>query len=254
MKRLRKHAQIGVRWLRCGWRLFQRNPWLLSGMALASMAIIILLTLVPLLGALLIALAAPILMASAILTVHDLSKQKIPLPASLKFAAFARGPKELFRVIGDEKHIVTVFLVGIYALTVTLLINILAYLTSGVAWVSDLSSLDVETLLKTLATRLVVLMLYLSLAVSLIYAIPLIFLQDEPVVPAIGRSLRAGARHAVALLVIVGFLLAPFALGAIASLVSRLTAYVIWLVGGTFVLPVFIASCYCSYRTVFPAR
>ncbi len=254
MKRLRKHASMGLRWLRCGWRLVKRNPWLLLGIALAAMIIIIFLTLIPFLGALLIALVAPVLAASAVLTVHDLSKQKVALPASLKFAAAARAPKELFRIVSNEQQLMSLFLVGAYALTAALLINILGHLASGGAWIADLSGLELATLIKALATRILVLMLYLVLAVSLIYAIPLIFLHDQPVVPAVGHSLRAGGRHVLALLVMMGFLLAPFVLGAIVSSFSPLAAYVVWLVGGTFVLPAFIASCYCSYRTVFPAE
>ncbi|MFQ6022138.1 MAG: hypothetical protein ACE5NW_05400 [Acidiferrobacterales bacterium] len=254
MVQLRKQAKMGARWLDCGRRLVKRNPWLLSGMALAAMAIIILLTLIPLLGRLLIALTIPLLAASALLTVHDLSRQKIALPTSLKFAALARAPKELVRVITHEKHVMTVLMVSIYTLAVVLLINILAHLISDGAWIGNLWTLDTVTLFSALVTRLVALVLYLGLALSLVYAIPLIFLQDQALVPALSQSFRAAGRHIVAVLVIMGVLLAPFILGTLTSTVSRTATYLIWFVGGTLVLPVFVASCYCSYRTVFPAE
>ena len=51
MKRLREQTKIGVRWLGCGWRLLRRNPWLLLGMGLTSIALIIVLSFIPFAGA-----------------------------------------------------------------------------------------------------------------------------------------------------------------------------------------------------------
>lgn len=254
MVRLRKHVKMGVHWLNCGWRLFHRNPWLLVGMGCVSILIIILLTLVPFIGSLTIPFIAPILMSSAMLVVDELSKQKIALPPSLRVAAFARSPKELFRAIGNDQHIMAMLLMGIYALAVALLINISAHLISGGAWASDLLGLDATTLLKALATWLVIFLLYLVLAVSLIFAVPLVFLQNEAVVPALGHSLHAGSQYIIDLLVIIGLGFAPFALGAIVSPLSILITYMIWFIGGALALPIFITSCYCSYRTIFPTE
>ncbi len=252
MKRLHKQAKIGIRWLNCGWRLFRRNPWLLLGMGLTSMLVIVILVSIPFVGSLVIAFLAPILMSGAVLAADELSRQKMALPASLRAAAFMRSPKVLVSVVGKSEHVATVLVMGMYTLAVALAINIAAYAISGGAWVNNLLSLDTEMMLRVLGTWLVVLMLYLVLTMSLIYSIPLIFLQGTPIVPALARSLQAGWRHLAGLIVVVGVAFIPFALGVIASPFSTIAMYTIWFLGGAIALPLFITSSYCSYRTVVP--
>ena len=253
MKRLRKQLELGVRWLDCGWRLFKRNPWQLLGMALVSMAIVILLTLIPFLGSLLVALLAPILMSSGLLAANDLGKQKMSLPASLRMAAFTHSHKALLRPLRDEKYTVTVSILAIYAVAVALLINISVEMISDGAWAWDLASVQGSDLLIALAGKAVACLLYLGLSMSLIYAIPLIVLRDESVVPALGLSLRKSARYIVSLAVILGVLVSPFLVGGLASFVFAPSSYAVWLIGGALALPLFTTSCYCSYRTVFPS-
>ncbi len=254
MKRFKKQLEIGLRWVRCGWRLFLRNPWLLGGMGLFCVVGIAALTLIPLVGGLLIALLAPVALASAYLAIDKLSRQKMALPASLRGAAIKQSPRELLGVFRDDDRAVPMVLLGIYSLAVALLINIAVQLLAGSAWVDRWMNLDAGALLGVLATAILALSLYVLLAASLVYALPLAFLQDEPLVPAVGRSLKASARHLFALSVILGLLLAPFFLGAIASYLSIWATYLAWLVVGTVVLPVVAASSYCSYRTLFPVR
>ncbi len=253
MKRLRKQLKLGVRWLDCGWLLLKRNPWLLLGMALVSMVIVILLKLIPFLGSLLVALLAPILMSSGLLAANDLSKQKMSLPASLRMAAFARSPLALLRPLRDEKYTVTMLILAIYAVTMALLINISLEVISDGAWARDLAVVQGSDFLTTLGGKSVACLLYLGLSMSLIYAVPLIVLRDESLVPALGRSLRTSARYIVSLAVILGVLVGPFFVGGLTSFIFAPSSYAVWLIGGVLALPLFATSCYCSYRTVFPA-
>jgi hypothetical protein len=253
MKRLRKQLELGVRWLDCGWRLFKRNPWLLLGMALVSMVIVILLKLIPFLGNLLVALLAPILMSGGLLAANDLSKQKMSLPASLRMAAFVRSHQVLLRPLRDEKYSGTMLILAIYAVTAALLINISVEVISNGTWARDLGSVQASELLAVLAGKSVACLLYLGLSMSLIYAVPLIVLRDESLVPALGLSLRKSARHLGSLAVILGVLVSPFFVGGLTSFVFAPSSYAVWLIGGALALPLLATSCYCSYRTVFPA-
>ena len=90
MTPLKKNAALGVRWLTCGWRLFERNPWLFVGMGLCCEVLIGVLALIPLLHGPMIALVAPMLLASAYLTIDSVVRQKLRLPAALR-GAFAAG-------------------------------------------------------------------------------------------------------------------------------------------------------------------
>lgn len=254
MKKLERQFDIGLRWLRCGGRLLQRNPYVLLGMAFVALAILLALGTIPLFGNILIALVVPIFASSAVLVADELSKQKMPLPASLRAAALMRGPKELFRVFGDEERLFPALILCLYVSIVALLATIAAHLLTGGAWASAWASLGIVGMLKVSAAWLLVLLIYLVIGASLAYAIPLAFLQDQPLVPALGRSFRASAKHMPAFAVIFGLPLVPFALGKFVLQFSAPAGYVVWLLGGVIALPLTITSCYCSYRTAFPTK
>jgi membrane-anchored glycerophosphoryl diester phosphodiesterase (GDPDase) len=92
------------------------------------------------------------------------------------------------------------------------------------------------------------------LAASLIYALPLTFLRDEPLIPALRHSLRASRHFAIALSVLLGILLAPFLVGAMVSLFSPWAGYLVSIIISSVIFPVTAASLYCSYRDIFAVK
>lgn len=254
MQRIAKHLRIGRRWITIGWQLFRRNPWLLGGMGFTTAVLISALALIPLLGSLLIALLAPILLASAYLAIDNVHKQKISLPAALRVPALKQSPRHLVDVLRDEARIFPTAVACVYSTAGALLINLLVHLLAGDAWVATWSSLEWMSLLGVFAAALLGLVLYAVLAATLIYALPLAFLLDEPLVPSLLRSLKASRHFALALLVLLGLFLAPLLLGAVVSCISPWTAYPIWLVTGTVVLPVVAAGLYGSYHDIFAGQ
>jgi membrane-anchored glycerophosphoryl diester phosphodiesterase (GDPDase) len=124
----------------------------------------------------------------------------------------------------------------------------------GEAWVANWSNLDHLTLVGVLAVALLTFVLYVLLAAALIYALPLTFLRDEPLVPSLRQSLKASRHFTAALLVLLGVLLMPLLLGAIAASLSLWASYLLWIMIGSVTLPVVSASLYCSYRDIFSAR
>jgi hypothetical protein len=254
LRRIKKRLELGKRWLKCGWRLFGRNPWLLGGMGFSCAFLISVLLLIPLVGGLLIALLAPMLLASAYLVIDTVSNQRMALPASLRLAAVMRSPKELVSVFRNEEYLLPTLVASIYSLAVVLLINLLVRLVAGNAWVGHWMNLDILSFLGVFATALFAFVLYFMLAASLIYALPLAFLQNEALLPAIGRSLKSCARYIFALLILLGLMVAFFLLGHISAYFSVWAAFFVWLVIGTVVFPIVATSLYCSYRTVFPVN
>lgn len=252
MSRLKRHSTLGVRWLSCGWRQFRRNPWLLGGMGLTCSALISLLTLVPLVGRPVIALLAPIFLASAYLAIDAMTRQKLPLPASLRVAAFKRSPHELVGVFRDEDRAIPIFLLSLCSLTVALLVDVLALLVTGNAWAKPLASLDTTALVTVLAATPLAAAIYFLLAASLVYTLPLAFLRDEPLIPALASSVKASMHYIFALLVLFAFLLAPCVIGILAARIAPWAGYGVQLLLNAVVLPLVAASLYCSYRTVFP--
>jgi len=244
---------LGFRWLRCGWRLFWRNPWLLAPMGFLCALTVSVLTLIPLAGNLLIALLAPMLLVNATLSIDTVSRQKIALPTELRRAAFEQSPRELLKVFRDPQGLMPAIAAGLYCMVVSLMISILVQLFVGDAWVNRWGNLEPGALLGVLAAALLVIVLYFGLAASLIYALPLAFLRDEPLFPALLRSFRTGMHYAAGLLAVLPLLLlAPILLGGVASYLSFWIANILWLVAGSFVLPLAATSCYCSYRSLFP--
>lgn len=254
MQRISKHFRIGRRWLTFGWQLFMRNPWSLGGMGFTTTVLVGVFSLIPLFGGLLVALLAPILLASAYLTIDGVYKQKIVLPASLRLTALKESPRQLIGVFRDATRIVPTAVACIYSATGMLLINLPAQFLTGGAWVANWSSLDRAALFGAVAATLLVFVLYVVLAASLIYALPLAFLRDEPLIPSLLRSLKASRHFVFALLVLLGVLLVPFCLDAIISKLSIWASKLAWLALGSVIFPVVAASLYCSYRDIFAVK
>ncbi|BAV34893.1 hypothetical protein SCL_2616 [Sulfuricaulis limicola] len=254
MQRISKHLRIGWRWLTGGWRLFLRNPWLLGGMGLTTAVLVGVLTLIPLLGGLLVALLAPIWLASAYLAIDSVRKMPMALPASLRLPALKQSPWQLVGVFHNHAHVLPMAVTCLFSAAAVLLTNLPLQALAGNAWVADWSSLDRTSQAGVLVAMLLVFTLYAVVAATLIYALPLAFLRDEPLIPALQHSLRASRHFAVALLVLLGLLLAPFLLGALVSRFSGWAGYLVSLIISSVIFPVTAASLYCSYRDIFDAR
>jgi len=254
LKRFWKHLRIGRRWLVNGWQLFMRNPWLFGGMGLTAAVVLGVLALIPLLGGLLIALAAPIMLASVYLSLETTYRHNMVLPAELRMPALMQSPRQLLDVFRNENWVLPAVTTSVLSITTVLLINLLVRLVVGEAWVANWSNLDHVTIFAVLAVALLTFVLYVLLAASLIYALPLTFLRDEPLVPSLWQSLRASRHFTVALLVLLGVLLIPFLLGMLAASLSLWAGFLLWLVVGSITLPVVSASLYCSYRDIFTAK
>lgn len=250
--RLKRHGALGMRWLRCGWRQLRRYPWLLGGMGLSGSFFISVLLLIPLVGRPVVALLAPIFLASAYLAIGAATRQKMPLPPGLRLAAFKQSPRELLGVFRNEERVVPILLVSLSSLTVALVVDALALLAAGNAWSKPWGSLDVLPLLTVLITTLFLLAIYFLLAASLIYTLPLALLQDQPLFPALRLSFKAGVHYRIALVVLFAPLLVPTVIGALVASVAAWAGYAVQVILNAIALPVVAASLYCSYRSVFP--
>ena len=231
-----------------------RNPWLLGGMGLTAAVVLGIFELIPLLGGLLVALVAPIMLSSVFLSLETIYRQNMVLPAELRLPALKQSPRQLLEVFRDEKRVLPAATASVLCVTAVLLIHLLVRLVVGEAWVSNWSNLDHLTLFGMLAVALLTFVLYVLLAAALIYALPLTFLRDEPLVPSLRQSLKASRHFTAALLVLLGVLLMPVLLGAIATSLSLWAGYLLWIMIGSVTLPVVSASLYCSYRDIFTAK
>jgi hypothetical protein len=251
----RPAAQFGIgrRWIGCGWRLFLRNPWQFGGMGLVSAIVFLISSSIPLFGGALTALIGPIFLASAYLATEEASMQKRTVPRSKRKAALIHSPNALLRTFDDEQRSLLVFAVSVYFAVAVVLLNILEHLVTGGPYpAGSWLSIGVGPLLGQLTAALLILALHLVVAAPVIYALPLVFFQNESLIPAMLFSVRMSLRHVFALLVVLGLLLGLYFLGVVAALWSGWAKHLVWLLAGPVVLPLAVTSAYCSYRTVFP--
>ena len=254
LDRFWKHIHIGRRWLLNGWKLFMRNPWLLGGMGLTSAAVLSVFVLIPLLGGLLIALVAPVMLSSIYLSLDTIYRHNKTLPGDLRLPALKQSPQQLLHVFQNEERVLPAVAASVLSISVVLLIHLLLRLVAGQAWVANWASLNFPTLLGVLTMGLLAFVCYVILAASLIYALPLTFLRSEPLMPSLRQSLKASRHFTIALLLLLGVLLLPFLLSLLAAGLSPWIGYLLWLVIGSVTLPVVAAALYCSYHDIFRTR
>lgn len=252
MSRFKKHAELGLRWLRCGWRLFGRNPWLLGGMGACSVAALALLAAIPLIGSPFIGLLAPALAASFYIAIDAVAARKAKLPPALRGAALKQAPLEFLNIGREENRLLQTVMLGLYGLVVVVLADILVWLVAGTAWTNRALGTHVSGLGVVVVAGVILLAIYLLLAASLVYALPLALLQQQPLAPAMRDSFKRSAQHVYALSPLVALLALPWLVGALLSFYSTVAGYAVGIAAAALVVPVVACSFYCSYRTVFP--
>jgi len=253
LPRFKQRAELGLDWVRCGWRLFRRNPWLLGGMGFYGTALVILLAFIPFIGGPLIGLLAPALLAGIFTSLDGTAKQKLRLPPALRMTALKHSPRALLSVLRDESRLMQTLILGLCCMAVVVLGDIVAWLIAGNAWANRGAGFPLAALPRLVAAVLTALSIYAAMAALLVYALPLALLDKEPLVPAVRRSFKTAAEYPSALAVLFAFLLLPFGLAAVTSLYSIWLAYLVGVAGGALMLPVAAAGLYCSYRTLFSA-
>lgn len=249
--RARAQLQIGMRWLGCGWRLYRRAPAHLAGFGLSAGLVAALASWVPIVGVLLLGALAPLFLGSACLVLDETARQGKISRGPRRIAALRAGARSLLRVGDKEARLIPLMLFGIYSLTVVLVATILLWLTAyGVALDRARFAASID-LLGAVFGALLALGVIVMLLASLVYALPLAFLRDEPVGTAVVRSFRAAMRHIYAVLVLLGLLALPAVLGALGAIHSPWAAYVVGILASPLALPWAAAAFYCSFRTLF---
>lgn len=250
----------GIAWIVQGWHLAQEQPPLWFGMAAIYLVLGFTLKLIPFMGDLLLVLITPMLLAGVVAglaqeksAVHqNVNGEASSMPALLQ-VWLAQPAQELISIFTREDQVFAAVLLGIVTLGLAMLVKITGYLLIGGSMVSGLTAGQLSaSQITTVLGMLVVTMLYLVLAMGLLYSVPRTVLGDRPPFEAIAESFSACRHNAVPLLT----LAAPFFvvyLGIIATFAkNHWLGYLLVFSAGGVALPVFVASVYCSYQALFP--
>ena len=257
-------TQIGAdhvaAWVSCGRQRVAREKILWLGMALVYLTLAVLLELIPFMGHLVLILLTPLLLAGVLLTLqaqddepgHRADETHHHEGFQLYLAEPAR---QLFQIFRNGEKVFNAVTLSIIVLGLAMLVKIIGYLLVGGSMVSGLTATDVATLrLPLLLGTLVVSILYFALTFALLYCVPLTVLANRLPLVAIAESFAACKQNIkpLALFVIVFIALPYILISAVLNAVPWL-GYLLLVGAGITVLPVVVASAYCSYLSLFPA-
>jgi hypothetical protein len=250
----------GIAWIVQGWHLVREQPPLWFGMAAIYLVLGFTLKLIPFMGDLLLVLVTPMLLAGVTAGLaqeksavrQNVNGKASSMPALLQ-AWLAQPAQELVSIFTREDKVFGAVLLGIVTLGLAMLVKITGYLLIGGSMVSGLTAGQLNaSQITTVFGMLVVAILYLVLAMGLLYSVPRTVLGNRPPFEAIAESFSACRHNAVPLLT----LAAPFFvvyLGIIAVFTKiHWLGYLLVFSAGGVALPVFVASVYSSYLALYP--
>lgn len=253
----------GLAWIACGWNQVRHNPELWLGMALVYFLIALALKLIPFMGNLVLILISPLLLAGALT-----AARANPAPGSPPPAAAARSEKlryvlsrylqqparQLFQLCTREDKVFSLIIVCILALGLVMVVGIAEYLLTGGSIISGLTSSKLAAPLRPMFVigMVIVVTLYVLLAMSVFFVVPLTLFQDREPMAALAESFLACHRNALALLLFATLFFLPYLAILLVFSVSHWLGYLLSFSVGFLLLPTFIAGSYCSYQALYP--
>lgn len=255
------NVKQGVAWIRRGWRLVRKHRSLWFGMTVVYFALGFLLKLIPFMGDLLLILVTPMLLASVVWgrvpgnqAIHANGSRRALSRAQAMFQTWAARPaQELVHIFTVEDRVFGAVLLGIVTLGLAMSVKIVGYLLIGGSMISGLTAGQLSApQITTVLGILVIAILYLMLAMGLIYSVPLTVLGNRQPFSAIAESFSVCRRYPVALLALTVPFFMVYLLIMTAFAKFHWLGYVLVISAGFVAVPVFVASVYSSYLTFYP--
>ncbi len=234
-------AGNGLAWWSDGWRLFVASPWVWIGITLAFVVIMVMLTFIPMLGAIASTLLAPVFAGGVIAGCRALDRGGELTLAHL-FAGF-------------HDRLVPLLLVGLLYLagTIAIMVVVFALLVAviGIAGIGALMAGDPMHIgfaamaamgIGALFAIAVGLLIGLPLMMAYWFAPALVMLRNHQPVGAMKVSFFACLDNVWPMLIY-------SVIGLLAAIVASVPLFLGWIV----LAPIFAASVYASYKDIFGA-
>lgn len=223
-------AGNGWTWIASAWELFKRQPGMWIGMILLLALILIVASLIPVAGGLVITLFAPVFAAGIVIGCRTLEEGQ-PLEIGHLFAGFRNRTGTLVGV-------------GALYLVISLVVMLVVALSMGVGMMAMMGAGDPAEMaamgMTVLLAALVMCALMLPVIMAVWFAAPLVVFHDHGVTEAMKGSFVGCLRNMVPFL-LYGVVLFVF------SVLATLPIGLGWLVLG----PVLAASLYTGYRDIY---
>lgn len=228
-------AAQGLHWVNAGFRLYRRNPLLLSAAFGVLFGVVMAIGLIPMVGGALSDLVSPLLVAGFMAAYRTLDEEReLELPHLL---AGVQGPAIALMTVGAVQ-LLGMLLIG----KVMLGMGFDPQALMEVAKRGDATPQDMQAVLnQSMPAVFTGLVLFAPLMMATLFAPALILFGSARPLTALGVSLKAVARNWAAMLV------NSFALG----MLLFVSALVPFLLGLLVAMPVLFGSLYASYQAIF---
>ena len=253
--------RLGLSWIAEGWQLVRNHQSIWLRMSAVYLAFALLLKLIPFMGDLLLILITPVLLAGVIwgaaqgnYTPAELAPTGGRFLVPVLFQIFIAQPaQELMRIFNEEEKVFGAVLLGIISLGLIMLVRITGYLLIGGSMLTGLLATQFGVpQITTLVGMLVVILVYVALAMGLLFSVPLTVLGNRQPLAAISESFSTFRHNAVPLFTLsLPFVILYFVIWA--SFITHTSLGIVLVItAGLLALPLFVASVYCSFLSLFP--
>lgn len=232
MRATRVEAVSGWNWITEGWRGFSNSPGMWIVLVLVWFVLVVVLSVIPLIGGLVLALISPGLIGGMLYAAREsLDGRELRV-------------EHLFEGLRDPETRNRLLLLGAITLGFSLLMGIMAvaFVGGSMAMLDPAQAGQVPGMgLGGLFGLLVMLALSLLLGMAMFFAVPLVMFTDTAPLEALKASLSASIVNIPALLVF-----------GVVYLVLAFVAAIPMMLGYLVLMPVTIAAAFRAYADVFP--
>lgn len=225
----------GLSWFGDGWTLFMRNPGMWIVFMILLFVIAVVLSLVPGLGPLLLALIMPGLMGGVLYAARELSEQRA-MDINHLFVAFKEN---------DTRNAVLVLGAVMLGANILIFLIMLVFIGTGMGMAEMMQGGNHEAMAAGMGVGMLLAILLLSvlgllLSMAFFYAIPLVMFAAAKPVDAMKSSFAACLANIL-----------PLLLFGVIYIVLAMVAVIPLGLGLLVLLPVTFGAIYTSYRDVF---
>jgi len=230
IKKVNADAALG--WLGEGWRLFKLNPGMWIALILVYLVIIVVLSFIPFLGALILALVTPALSTGLVHAARELDQGR------------DLAIEQLFAGLKEPKQRTPLLTLGAIYIGAGIVMLLVMFLLGGGALIGGMiaggeAAAGVAAAGGASLMIVIALMLAVLIAMAFVYAGPLVMFKSMPPVDSIKSSFNACVQNIVPLIVF-GVIL------VVLSFIASIPFLLGWLVLG----PVAVGAIYASYKAI----
>jgi len=232
-------AGRGAAWLTEGFDYFRRGIGVWLGISIIMLVFFLVLSLLPFIGGILMAMLTPVLVGGVILGCRELD-QGGSLSLNHLFAGFSRNTGQLI-LLGLLQYVAGIVIMVIAMIIVmpfTGGMGSIMHFMHGVE--SGATTVPVGMYLGILLMMLISLALYVPVLMALWFAPALIILDSQTAIDALKQSFSGCMKN-----------IWPFLIYGLVSLVLAIVASIPLLLGWLVLIPVLMASLYLGYKDIF---